>query len=266
VSVALWHLEISHYNEKARWALDYKGIPHERNIATPGLHRATALMLSHGRHQRLPIVKIDGHTIADSTVIIAELERYKPEPALYPEDPELRKRALQLEDHFDEQVGPEIRRFVWHHTLDDADAVSDSLFRGQHPVRDRILRSVAPVARTLVRADYSANEESAEQAAERIRSAMDLIEREIGPSGYLAGEAFSVADLTAAALMTPLVLPPERQYAPTKFTEPVLEFRRELEARPGGQWIFEMFAKHRGSSAEINPPKQRPRVEQAIGA
>jgi len=26
----LWHFPISHYNEKARWALDWKGIPHLR--------------------------------------------------------------------------------------------------------------------------------------------------------------------------------------------------------------------------------------------
>ena len=29
----LYHLEISHYNEKARWALDYKNVPHERTCA-----------------------------------------------------------------------------------------------------------------------------------------------------------------------------------------------------------------------------------------
>ena len=32
----LWHIEISHYNEKARWALDYKGVEHERRAPTPG--------------------------------------------------------------------------------------------------------------------------------------------------------------------------------------------------------------------------------------
>jgi hypothetical protein len=26
----LYHIQISHYNEKARWALDYKGIQHGR--------------------------------------------------------------------------------------------------------------------------------------------------------------------------------------------------------------------------------------------
>ena len=31
----LYHIEISHYNEKARWALDYKGVPHVRKAPPP---------------------------------------------------------------------------------------------------------------------------------------------------------------------------------------------------------------------------------------
>src|SRR5438128_853440 len=38
----LWHLKVSHYNEKARWALDYKGIPHRRRAAIPGRHARIA--------------------------------------------------------------------------------------------------------------------------------------------------------------------------------------------------------------------------------
>ena len=32
----LWHIEISHFNEKARWALDHKGVEYERRAPTPG--------------------------------------------------------------------------------------------------------------------------------------------------------------------------------------------------------------------------------------
>ena len=34
----LYHIEVSHYNEKARWALDYKRIPHVRKAPLPMLH------------------------------------------------------------------------------------------------------------------------------------------------------------------------------------------------------------------------------------
>ena len=31
----LWHIEISHFSEKARWALDYKGFEHRRARRRP---------------------------------------------------------------------------------------------------------------------------------------------------------------------------------------------------------------------------------------
>ena len=43
---------------------------------------------------------------------------------------------------------------------------------------------------------------------------MDRLESELGPSGYLVGDRFTVADLTAASLFTPLLCPPERPFAP----------------------------------------------------
>jgi hypothetical protein len=39
----LWHIEISHFNEKVRWALAHKGIEHARRAPTPGAHMAVAL-------------------------------------------------------------------------------------------------------------------------------------------------------------------------------------------------------------------------------
>jgi glutathione S-transferase len=100
----LWHLKVSHYNEKARWALDYKGVPHLRRAAEPGRHRAIAKRLSGGR--TFPVLVHDGEAIGDSTRIIEALERRYPEPPLYPADPAERRRALELEDFFDEQLGP----------------------------------------------------------------------------------------------------------------------------------------------------------------
>ena len=84
----LWHLEISHYNEKARWALDYKGVAHVRRAVTPGLQELTARRLRAGR--TVPILEMNGRAIGDSTKIIEAIERRWPEPPLYPADPEER--------------------------------------------------------------------------------------------------------------------------------------------------------------------------------
>src|SRR2546425_10752551 len=61
---------------------------------------------------RLPILLLEGRAMADSTRIIEALERLQPEPALYPRDEAARRRALALEDFFDEEVGHAVRTAI----------------------------------------------------------------------------------------------------------------------------------------------------------
>src|SRR4051812_9505197 len=118
-NVILWHIPISHYSEKAPWALAHKGMEHERRAPMPGAHMAVALLLTRGRRVTMPVMELDGRRIGDSTAIIAALEKRRPEPALYPTDPGERRRALELEDWFDVEVGPYMRRFVFHQGRSD---------------------------------------------------------------------------------------------------------------------------------------------------
>jgi len=247
VTVILWQVEISHYSEKVRWALDFKSVPHVRRAPMPGLHGLHALALTRGRQRRLPVLELDGHRIGDSTAIIAALESYRPDPPLYPLDPSDRARALALEDFFDEQLAPSLRRYLWYHTLPDVDATIDALTPHAGPARVRLMRAIAPIARAAVRKDYDITEATVARAEGEIRAAMDRVERELQPSGYLVGESFSVADLAAAALFTPVLAPPERPYAPRSLAPSLLEFREELSERTGGTWVAEIYARHRGA-------------------
>ncbi len=74
----LWQLQISHYNEKVRWALDHKRIDHVRRSLLPGLHILVARRLSGG--STTPVLTLDGRSIGDSTAIIAALEQRWPSP------------------------------------------------------------------------------------------------------------------------------------------------------------------------------------------
>ncbi len=243
---------VSHYNEKARWALDYKRIPYRLRTPTPGLHRIAALRLTRGKHDRLPVVGVDGVRVGDSTAIIAVLEELRPDPPLYPAGPGDRERALALEEYFDEQLAPRLRRHFWFHTLPDAEATAEAAIPKPGSVRTWLLRSAYPVARRVVTRDYGANEEAAAEALEGIRSAMDRLEAELAGRDYLLGDGFTVADLAAAALFTPTIAPPERPYAPSRVVEPVRKLREELMARPGGRWIAEIYRRHRGASRAVS--------------
>src|SRR3982750_4998305 len=74
----LWQYSFSNYNEKARWALDFKGIRHRRRSVRPGSPRG--LWMSRG-DRTLPVLDLAGTQIMDSTRIIAALEERRPDPA-----------------------------------------------------------------------------------------------------------------------------------------------------------------------------------------
>src|ERR1700691_5500396 len=105
----LWHFPISHFNEKVRWALDFKRIPHVRRAL--GFNYLFKAWRATGQGS-LPILFLDGKAISDSTRIIEALERFKPDPALYPRDESQRRRALDLGEFFDEELGHHARAVI----------------------------------------------------------------------------------------------------------------------------------------------------------
>jgi glutathione S-transferase len=242
----LWHITISHYSEKVRWALDYKSVEHERRTAPPGLHIGVALWLSRGRGYTFPILELDGVRFADSTAIIAALERRFPEPALYPADPDERRRALELEEVFDEELGPYARRLPFHEARRDPELVDQIVARVSPTLHARLGRALVPYGRAFSAARYRAgSQRAAETARQKITAAIDRIEIELGEHDYMVGDHFTVADLTAAALLYPIVRPPEGPIATDWMPEPFERFRDTLRERRGYQWVAETFRRHR---------------------
>jgi glutathione S-transferase len=247
----LWHLEISHYNEKVRWALDYKGVAHVRRAVTPALQELRARRLRAGR--TTPVLEMNERAIGDSTRIIAEIERRWPEPPLYPSDPEERSRALELEDYFDEQCGHDLRRVLFSDNLAEPEKFFTMLYGADHP-RMGLIKTISPLFCRVVKRRFRIRPETVERSREKVRAALDKLESDIGASGYLVGESFSVADLTAASILAPIVMPPEFPYIklhPEERTAESRRFRDSLKDRPGFKWVEETYARHRGTSAEV---------------
>jgi glutathione S-transferase len=248
----LWQIKVSHYNEKARWALDYKGLEYRRRTPWPPLFVSlpVAWVLTRGTTTTTPVVRLDGKAIGDSTRIIAALEQRNPDPPLYPSDPEQRARALELEEYFDEQLAPQIRQLVWLSTAPHPRTFLAAAMPDTSPAVLAALRPGAALTAALVKRRYGANDGVREEAKRKVRAAMERIEAEQGPDGYLVGDAFSVADLAAAALFSPLIQPPERPFLPpVPYPEPLLSLQQELCAMPGAEWVREMYRRHRGAYA-----------------
>ena len=246
----LWQFRYSHYNEKARWALDFKRVPHIRRSVLPGPHVPRMLWLT--RQKAVPVLVMNGETIADSTRIIAALEVAHPDPPLYPSNDADRRRALELEEFFDEELGPYLRRAWFFETLSDPRFCAAQLSAGAPPASQRVFRLAFPLIAAVMKADMKIDAAGAAVGRAKTIAALDRLEAELQPSGYLVGDQFTVADLTAAALFSPVVMPPEFPYPLlTALPPPAARLRDTLAPRRGFQWVAELYRHHRGASAEV---------------
>ena len=246
----LWHIPLSHYSEKVRWALDYKGIAHRRRVLGPDylirVWRATG-------QGKLPVLWLDGRAIADSTRIIAALEEHYPEPPLYPVDTVTRQRALALEDDLDETLGPALRAAIVTPLLrHDPDIALRVLTTGMGGRAYRTLRPLLRIFPSLYRFRHGISANNLERDRITVAAALDRIEHERQNRAYLVGETFTVADLTAAALLAAPLQPPEIQYPLRVELPPYLkDYRATLLRHPAAQWAAGIYSLHRGYSAEI---------------
>jgi glutathione S-transferase len=246
----LHHLKVSNYNEKARWALDYKGVPHVRQAAMPGRHVALAKQLS-GR-RTLPVLMIDGQAIGDSSDIIAELERRHPDPPLYPADPEEKARALALEEFFDEELGAHVRLLAIHHLLPDSKLMVGAFMPDLRGPARLMARATIRGARPGVIKNFGISPETVELAFRKIREAGERMRQERGSGVYLVGDRFTLADLTLAALVAPAVAPEQFPYPQPQRRHPrTAPLREALDEAGIGDFTRQMYARHRGSSAEV---------------
>jgi glutathione S-transferase len=257
----LWQVQVSHYVEKVRWALDYKRVPHIRRSLLPGLHAVKTKRLT-GDTSTTPVLTIDGRSIGDSTRIIAAVEQRWPQPPLYPEEPEQRRRALELEEFFDEELGPHIRRAFYQELLPNPELVVPLFTQGRPVATRAVLRAGFPALRVAMRRRFEISAESAAHSRAKMVAALDRLEREVSPSGYLVGDWFTVADLTAAALLYPVARPPQFPYtmvADDDLPASWSDFLDSLADRPGGRWVADIYRRHRGHSAELSREAAAPR-------
>jgi glutathione S-transferase len=243
----LWQIDVSHYSEKARWALAWKGVEHRRRSPVPGAHMAVAAWLTRGGQVTFPVLSVDGERIGDSTAIIAALEDRYPEPPLYPADPGLRRRALELEDFFDEELGPPIRHLAWHELINDRERFTELMKHAAPGPLARMPGAAAAYARIFTALRFRAGSaKQAELSRTKVLAAFERLEAELGEKDYLVGGSFTVADLTAASLFYPLVQPEEGPMpADLPSAEGLERFRAPLKERRGYRWVAEMFRRHR---------------------
>lgn len=193
----LLQFSTSHYCRKARLALGYKKISYQVSNLTPGLHILKLKPLTGLTTVPVLLPQVTGQVkaVADSTNIFKFLESYCPKPALFLPDRTQQTEAEMLEDWLDESIGTATRFVYYHFRARTGKAIDPSMF--------------SQVLIQVVQKQYGITDATANLATQRLEIALAELSRRWEKSKYLVGELISVADLTAAALLSPLALIPD---------------------------------------------------------
>jgi len=160
----------SPFVRKAIVALTEKGIKYDHEPVIPfGANPEYRKISPLGK---IPAYRDGDRTLADSSVIIAYLERTHPEPPLYPRDPYDYARALWFEEYGDSGLAPVLGAKIFF------PRVIGPRFMNQKP-------DEAAIQKTL---------------AEEVPPLFDYLEQEVGDKQFLVADRFTIADIGIATI------------------------------------------------------------------
>ena len=245
-NVLLHQFPSSHFNEKVRWALDWKQIEHRRKNYLPGPHAGAIKKLT--GQTATPALEIDSEIIAGSAAIIDRLEERFPETSsLYPTNPDLRAEALAVQSRFDREVGPAARTLLFSVSLREGAWITRT-FASPHPLPMRLIYRMAfPIAKRKVSAAYRTNDPAHVEDCRRVvDEALDFVGARGAGGRCVVGDEFSVADLTCASLLAVLADPPHVDMSrPKPLPSSVEQLLGHYAQHQGIDWVRTMYQKHR---------------------
>ena len=112
MSARLFTIPGSHPGLAVRLMLERKGIDYKRTDLVPVVSKAVVRAAGFPG-PTIPALKIDGRKLQGSREISAALEEIKPDPPLFPSDPELRAKVEEAERFGEEELQHPIRQTLW---------------------------------------------------------------------------------------------------------------------------------------------------------
>jgi glutathione S-transferase len=238
-------IPISHYCEKARWALDRAGIAYREERHIQVVHRVCSRRAGGGG--TVPVLVTDEGVFAQSADILAYADRHG--ARLYPDDPAPRAEVVALERDFDADLGPEGRRWMYFHMLARKDLGVAYNCTGVPAWERRAFPAALGVMSGYVRRLFAIGPSTGDDARRAVQGTFDAVaERLADGRRYLLGDAFTAADLAFAALAAPAICPP--QYGvplpqPDELPPLMAAGVRAFREHPAGAFAIRLFAEER---------------------
>jgi glutathione S-transferase len=242
-------IPISHFCEKARWALDRAGVGYEERAHLQVIHWL-AVKRAGGVGKTVPVLVCGDTVLSESADILAFADARAPaDRRLYPDDAQEAAAVRALERDFDERLGPHGRRWMYEHMRGQRKLVKQYAPTGV-PRWQRLGLPIAygTVAKII---DRYLDIDAAKAALSlgEVRTTFDEVaERLQDGRPYLTGDRFTAADLTFSALAAAVLMPPEYGVPlpqPDELPAAMGSVVRELRAHPAGVHALRMFREER---------------------
>lgn len=237
----------SHYCERARWAMDYCGIPYTETGHAPFFHAYHNRKA--GAMRTVPALITPQGVINGSDQIMAFANQVSQKKRPLYISP-LERSTRSWESLFDKGFGVKSRVWAYIYLQEAPELLHEILSQGSL-WEYRLLKPVVPqLLKTIVKL-YGAHAHRLAQIETDLDNLLhrcDFMLRDERP--FFMGSQFSAADITLCALGGVLVLPPEYGFRypdlknyPEAMQHRILQWRE----RPVGQYILRMYANHRTS-------------------
>jgi glutathione S-transferase len=241
-------IPISHFCEKARWALDRAAIPFEERAHLQVLHRFAARRAGGG--VTVPVLVCGDGVLGESAEIVDYADGHAPAGRrLYPEDERQAVEVRALERDFDEHLGPDGRLWMYYRLRGRRDLAINYGCKGVPEWERRLFPFMYPVVAKGIDRFLGVTPAAAEQSETQVRATFESVgERLADGRRFLCGDDFTAADLTFSALAAPMLVPPEYGVPlpqPHELPHDAAAVVRELRDHPAGVHALAMYRDER---------------------
>lgn len=234
---------ISHFSEKARWALELNGLAFTDRRLLPGPHVLT--IKRRAEKTTVPVLEHDDVVVQGSSAILDYVETKLGAKKLAPQE-EHAARSADLEARADVAFGLGTQR-IFYATLLEHPSEVIRMWSQAGPFWGRaFLKVTFPLVAKQVKKIYKIRTDKIEEAKDLFRRTFDETDALLAKSPYLLGDRMTRVDVSVASLLAPLCRPPEHELDWPAMTPPPLDaYLREFEGRPTFDYVLRMYREHR---------------------
>jgi glutathione S-transferase len=241
-------IPISHYCEKARWALERAGLPYREERHVQGIHRFASRRAGGGG--TTPVLVTPEGSLGESEEILLWVDERTPQgQRLFPSAPAERVEVERLCRRFDGGLGPRGRRLMYVNMLAQPELMMRFNNQGVPRWEDRALRLGWPLAVRFVKHALGVRPGVEVEDEAAVWRELDFVAELLSDGReHLCGDRFGAADLTFAALSAAVVSPPDYGIplpAPEQMPPPTRDFIQRARAHPAGAFALSLIERHR---------------------